>query len=197
MMATRRSEALFERVAREDRLPPPPGLVLTPEAHMTWCRKVWAAFPAWGYDETYVEEAARPHLPRVLAQIGLGKLVARVGSDTDVLLDLQGVLGLAERHVFERGDHIWPDWRAVFRELPALLNAAAGKYHPSPIMRFRLAPEDRTPLLFNDISHEWWCPRLNRQGDGLIQLGAWRWDISETKAAWRIAKLCGLERPVP
>ena len=40
-------------------------------------------------------------------------------------------------------------------------------------------------------------PSLSRRSADLVVLAAWRWGLSDTKAAWRLVRLCGLRRAAP
>jgi hypothetical protein len=64
-------------------------------------------------------------------------------------------------------------------------------------MLLRLDEEPRDLIALDTWAHAWSCPALDRAGRDLIDLGAWRWGVSHSKAAFRIARLCGRRRPVP
>jgi hypothetical protein len=69
---------------------------------------------------------------------------------------------------------------------------------PAPGLCFRLTREADAPLIFLcEASHRWWCPALARKGACLVDLGAWRWEITPAKAARRIGRILGLGRLVP
>jgi hypothetical protein len=53
------------------------------------------------------------------------------------------------------------------------------------------------PMVYIDRASGWWVVgQWERQGPSLVKLVEWRWGLSQTKAAWRLAKLCGRRRPV-
>jgi hypothetical protein len=182
------AEPLFLRVERERGFKPP-GFLATAEETMAHCRRVWAAFPAWGYDEFYVAEVARPLLPRILAQMNLGQAVGRVSDDTADCV----IMGIEIPDADRARD--W-SWRWVLDHAPrlGLVPLRGGSEYATGLM-FKLPEGDL--LVFDQIAHDWRCPSLARVGDDLIALGEWRWSTTRAKAAWRIARLCGLQRPVP
>lgn len=183
---------LFARVARERGLRPPSGLF----DHVAWnryARQVYAAYPPWGWCPHYVAELARGHLPRICGAIGLGPLLGCVSEDP------------ADAHAFgiavpEAEEALLWSWRWLVAHAPRIgagdpLLPLAGEGEG---LAFRLAPGGDAPLLILDrISGEWVCPALDREGVSLIELMAWRLEISHARAASRIARLCGVARPVP
>lgn len=130
-------------------------------------RQACAALPPWGFDRAFVAELAAEHLPRVLAHIGLGKLLGRISPDAK---------------------------RIVGRNAPfcALPLDPGGRW-----MLFRIEPGSTDLLALDSWSHAWRCPSLDQLGADLVDLGAWRWGISDAKAAFRIARICGHPRPAP
>lgn len=186
------SEVLCLRIARERRIPPP-ALAATleqPAELDRWARRVWQAFPGWGFDAAFLDEQVRGMLPRALAIIGLGRARARIGRGFDVLAMLEPAV-LGARPYGQRAN--WPRWREMMEAWPAL-----GARDPrGEVLRFDLTPGDETPLLLHPVSLEWDCAALARRGDGIVALAAWRWELSEAKAAWRFARRWGLERPYP
>lgn len=166
------SESLFERVARDAPFRAPP-LLCTQAEWSVYCRKVWARFPAWGFDAAYLTEVARPFLPRIMAEMGFGRFC--------------GFLADASGHGFYS--------RAIAGDAAptvALPLFADGRWR-----MFRLEPNSPDFFALDDWSHAWFCRSLARRGESLLDLGAWRWGVSEAKAAHRIARLCGIRRPVP
>lgn len=184
-------EPLFARVARESRIPAP-AIAAPAQDAAAWARRVWGAFPAWGFDAAYLDEAGRSMLPRALAVIGIGPARSKVGARFTVMAELEPLV-LGPR-LLKFGLPSWPLWRDMLAAWPVL---ATDAFAGAEIIRFDLSPTDETPLLLHPVSLEWACPALVRQGDGLVALAAWRWEISETKAAWRLARRLGLERPYP
>lgn len=163
-------DRLFCDVAQRHRIKPPPSIVFCSEADwLAYCRSVWRHYPPWAYDSDYVEEAARDFLPRVLADMGVGTLIggAEMAADTPILLAVTDAVLAADPERI----HAW--------------------------LAFRIEPAATDVLLLEDASHAWRCPALAARGEGLIELGAWRWRMSPARAAWRIARLSGLPRPVP
>lgn len=131
------------------------------------CRAVWAKGPPWGFDRGFVAELAAEHLPRVLAQMGVARMIGRLSPDT--------------RRIVGRG-----------APLAAMPLDPAGRW-----MLLRLAEPQPELLALDSWSHAWRCPALDTIGHDLVDLGAWRWGVSAAKAAFRIARLCGAARPVP
>lgn len=124
------------------------------------------ALPAWHFDRELVAELAAQHLPRVLAQIGLGPLLGRVSPHARLIVGRGAPFGVLPLE----GDGPW--------------------------MMFRVAPDARELLVLHEESHAWRCPQLSQFGEDLVDLGAWRWGVSPSKAAFRISRMCGRARPV-
>ena len=184
------AETLFHRVAREARIAAPP-LLAPAEDYDRFCRAVYARFPAWGYDSDYLDIVCATQLPRALALLGVGRAIRRTGTTDEVLDMLAADLLAPSMPGYPRR---WRDWREVMDVLPSLRD----RWHPgSDIIAFAIAPDDARPLLLHTLSLQWDCPALSRRGDGLVELGAWRWGVSPAKAAWRLARRLGLERPYP
>jgi hypothetical protein len=120
------------------------------------------------YDADYVSDAARPALVRVLADLGVVE-----------------VLGFVHQHA-----------RLIAGKGAPLAAQPLDEYG-----RFMVAylqrGEDRLLLGLDEWSFRWSCPSAGRGGRTLVDLGAWVWDCTESKAARRIAKLAGLAGPVP
>lgn len=184
-------EGTKERVRAGLREPYPRLHDATPEAMGRWYRAFWSAFPDWGFDAVYVGEVARDFLPRVLADMGVGPMIGRVHHDPMVALIAGATLPqlLATRPVV--------DWRDVLAALPPQMVPLGGDPEHAPGLVFDLHAAPSPALFLCEASHEWRCPALARSGACLVDLGAWRWNISAAKAAHRIARLCGLRRPVP
>lgn len=130
-------------------------------------RKQPASQPLWAFDPHFVAELATEHLPRVLGQMGLGPLLGRIHP--------------AAKRIVGRG--------APFCALPL---DRSGRW-----MLLRLEPDSPDLLALDEWSHAWRCPSLDQLGDDLIDLGAWRWDVSRAKAAFRIARACGRQSATP
>lgn len=194
----RPDEGLFERVAREKRLPRPGPLVPTEPAQIAewhrWLYRVWAAYPVWGYCSYFIGDHARPVLPRVLAEIGLGQLQGFVSDDPADAYAYGIPLPDAE-------DALAWGWAWVVAHAPAPHLVPLTRIRPQhggPGMCFRLTRDPGAPLLFLcEATHQWWCPALARKGACLVDLAAWRWDVTPAKAARQMARLLGLGRAVP
>jgi hypothetical protein len=127
------------------------------------------ARPGWAYDRDYVTSHALEQLPRVCGQLGTGEAVA----------------------VLER-----PRWWATLR-LREDARSLHGLRTTGSVVALRLT-ENSYDLLFIDRAvGEWDCPNLSKRGDDLVSLAAWRLDLPDAKAAWRLARICGLQRPLP
>lgn len=189
---------LFDRVARERGLRPPAQPFDhddTGRVRQQWDRfqrQVFAAYPPWGWCPHYVGALAAAHLPRICGAIGLGPLLGAVSEDPADAW----VHGIA---LPEPEEALAWSWRWVVDHAPRL-----GTGNPLlPLARdgwglvFRLAPDAPQWLILDRIDHQWCCPALDREGVSLIELAAWRLGISNARAASRIARLCGVARPVP
>ncbi|MCL2427893.1 MAG: hypothetical protein FWD12_01510 [Alphaproteobacteria bacterium] len=163
------ADRFFAPARQAARIKEPPAVRCSSDEWLDYCRAVWRRYPRWGYVPDYVEEAARDFLPRVLADIGIGPMIGR----REMRDDTQTLLAVTD----------------------AVLAADPGRV--GEWLAFRIEPGAGDILLFDEASHVWHCPALSRRGDGLIELGAWRWGLSTAKAAWRIARLCGLRSPMP
>ena len=186
-------DGMFEKVAARAGLKPPTSLF----DHDGWdryVRQVWNAYPAWGYCSTFVGESARHLLPRVLAQIGVGRMIGRV-SEAPFEAAVAGI------PIPDAEDVLLWGWQWIVRHAPRphlVPLAGAGEFGLGMVFRLQPASAGESPMLFLDeASHQWCCPALAREGASLVNLAAWRWGISDAKAAHRIARICGLQRPVP
>jgi hypothetical protein len=147
--------------------PPRRRALSTSEEWAAYCRAEWARLPAWGFDRAFVAELAADHLPRVLAAMGVARLIGRISNDA--------------RQLVGRG-----------APLSAMPLAPDGRW-----FLMRLRPPDEVLIALDPWSHRWRCPALDGIGDDLIDLGVWRWRMTPAKTAFRIARLCGRQRPVP
>lgn len=163
------AETLFQQVEHEHGMRAPSPIRCSAAEWDAHCRKVWAKFPAWAFDEGYVAALARDHLPNVLAQMGIGPLLGRISDPAHC----HAVAG--------RG-----------APLMALPTDPDGRW-----LLLRVEPGSAHLLILDEAGHAWRCPSLARRGASVIELGAWRWGVSEAKAAHRIARICGQRRPVP
>jgi len=125
--------------------------------------------PAWAYDRDYVTSHALEQLPRVTAQLGIGLAVAMIPRP-----------------------RWWP-----FAAAPEHVRQLHGTSTPGSVAVLRVEPESYDLLFIDRATGEWDCPNLARRGDDLVSLAAWRLGVSDAKAAWRLARICGLRRPVP
>jgi len=62
------------------------------------------------------------------------------------------------------------------------------------VLRAKLG--SRAVLCIDRATGEWDCPAASRRGETLVHLAAWRWRTTDAKAAWRLARICGLKRPL-
>ena len=137
-----------------------------------WRRAKREAAPPWAFDADWLTSHALEALPTVLKALGCGKPVAKLPR---------------------------PRWW-FGPDLPAGAAALHG-LGPMPDLKPVVAlplESGAADLLFVDRSLGGWdCPNLSRRGDDLVRLAAWRWGLSDTKAAWRLARILGLGRPTP
>jgi hypothetical protein len=189
---------LFERVARQAQIAPP-RVVLPVEPDQRaeadrYAYRVWGAYPAWGYCTTFIGEHARAVLPRVMAEIGLGALLGFVSDEPEDCY-LAGITLPGPAHARAWG------WAWVVKHAPGphLVPLVRSRPEcPAAGMCFRLTRDAEAPLIFFcEASHRWWCPALARKGACLVDLAAWRWDVTPAKAARRIGRVLGLGRLVP
>lgn len=161
------SEDQFWRFAEQQKARPPHLFNAPGDDWVDFVRAVWGNAPKWAFSPPAVRHAAQALLPRVLAQMGLGP---RIGCVSEDALAIAGP-------------------GAPYSCLPLVADA--------DWMLFRIALTEPDLILIEDVGHRWRCPSLARQGADLIELGAWLWGVSEGKAAFRIARLCGLKQPTP
>jgi hypothetical protein len=191
-------DGLFQRVARQAGIAAPQvGLAADDEGRRTldrYCYRVWGAYPAWGYCTVFLGEHCRPVLPRVLAEIGLGAMLGFVSDDIEDAFAF-GITLPPPAHARAWG---WP-WVVKHAPRPHLVPLTRRMPGcPDPGLCFRLTREADAPLIFlGEGSHRWWCPALARKGACLVDLAAWRWDVTPAKAARRIGRILGLGRLVP
>jgi hypothetical protein len=191
---------IFARVARDKNIRPPQHIIPTDDreraAWDAYEAAVWRAAPPWAWCPHYVAELAREHLPRVLASIGVGQMLGRVSDDPSYAVAYGIPLPAPE------DARLW-NWRWIVQHAP--LNR-----HLEPLTRgadssagmvFLLRPaspaQPQPRLYIDEITHEWWVPTLDREGASLIELASWLGGITPAKAAHRIARLCGRQRPYP
>jgi hypothetical protein len=153
---------------------PQPPSPFAPDAEWrAWRRARRAAGPPWFYDADWLTSHALEEraLPVVAERLGLGDFVCELPRP-------RWWFGPA-LHAEAAALHLAP--------LPDLL----------PVLAVRLAP-DAYDLLFLDQSLGGWeVPNLSRRGGNLVELAAWRWGMTLTKAAWRLARILGLGEPRP
>jgi hypothetical protein len=158
-------------MARQYGVPPPPSPFAPDAEWAAWHRARRKAVPPWFADRAYVTGYALEYLPRVTAALGFGQAMAALPR---------------------------PRWWFSL-SLPDAVVAFHGTRSEDcrPVLAVRLT-EDSDDLLFIDrATGEWDVPNLCCGGEDMVALAAWRWDLSPTKAAWRLAKTCGLRRPMP
>ena len=68
---------------------------------------------------------------------------------------------------------------------------------PGHVLLLRATPEAHHGLMIDQASGFWMEPKLGLQGRDLISLIEKRLALSPAKAAWRLARVCGLRRPMP
>jgi hypothetical protein len=68
---------------------------------------------------------------------------------------------------------------------------------PGRVLMLRATPSAFHPLMIDRASGFWMEPKLALQGPDLISLIEKRLGLSPAKAAWRLARVCGLKRPMP
>lgn len=68
---------------------------------------------------------------------------------------------------------------------------------PGHVLVLRASPDALHVLCIDMASGFWMEPRLSLQGPDLIALAEKRLNLSPAKAAWRLARACGLRRPMP
>lgn len=150
--------------------PPRPSLIGADDEWTRYRRARRDRLPAWHVDRDYVTSVALDQLPRVCGLLGTGETIA-----------------LLER----------PDWwlsaglTAKERTLHGLGVSPAGV-----VAKLRSEPGAYDFLFIDRATGEWTVPNLTQSGYDLVSLAAWRWNLSETKAGWRLARSCGLRRPV-
>ena len=71
------------------------------------------------------------------------------------------------------------------------------RFAPQRETEILILQRDRRCIFLDRATHEWVDPTHARAGHDLIELAAWSWRISEAKAAWRLARLCGRAVPRP
>jgi hypothetical protein len=158
-------------MARRYNIPPKPS-PFAPDAEWTaWHRARRKAVPPWYVDRGYVNGYALEYLPRVTAALDLGEAVAALPR---------------------------PRWWFSLT-LPDHLAGLHGTRLEGarPTLALRLTADSDDLLFIDRATGEWDVPNLCRGGEDLVELVAWRLDLSPTKAGWRIAKICGLRRPLP
>ena len=153
------------------RLPPQPSPFASDTEWAEWHRARRSGLPTWHADRDYVTGHALDRLPRICAHLGCGDAVA----------------------VLPR-----PQWWSSLTppDEVAVLHGTRGP-GIEPVIAVRLERGGHDLLFVDRATGEWECPSLCRRGADLVALAAWRWGLSDTKAAWRLARLCGLWRPAP
>jgi hypothetical protein len=58
-----------------------------------------------------------------------------------------------------------------------------------------LADAERRAVFIDRASGYWIVGAFERRGADLVGLAAFRWQIDDARAAWRLARICGLRRP--
>lgn len=68
---------------------------------------------------------------------------------------------------------------------------------PGRVIAVRATPQAWHLLLIDRASGFWMEPTMAMQGPDLISLTEKRSSLSTAKAAWKLARICGLKRPMP
>lgn len=133
-------------------------------------RARWVGKPAWSYDTGYCTALGLERLGVVIADMGFGAAVVMVPRPA------------------------W--WHS--RQLGAAAMKLHGLDTDTPThFGFRVGSVDAGLLLVCRATGEWAVGQGGRVGNDLVSLGAYAWDVTEGKAAWRIARLCGQRQPRP
>jgi hypothetical protein len=66
-----------------------------------------------------------------------------------------------------------------------------------PVLVLPLEPGSADLLFLDQSLGGWDCPNLCRGDDDLVSLAAWRWGRTRASAAWHLARILGLGRPMP
>jgi len=165
-------DELFQRVAHEHNIRAPSPFCPADEWH-AYCRKVWSHYPRWGWDIAFLTEHVALQLPRVLAALRVGKLHGFIASYARAV---------AGRHVDGRLHllPLEPEGRWLIADLEP-----------------RVPAWPRHLLALDTMGFPWRVPSLARQGEDIVSLAAWRWEVNEAKAAYRLARALGLQGAVP
>ncbi len=68
---------------------------------------------------------------------------------------------------------------------------------PGHVLLLRATPAAVHGLMIDRASGFWMEPKLDLRGPDLVSLVEKRLGLSPAKAAWRLARICGLRRPMP
>ena len=125
--------------------------------------------PAWYVDRDYVTGRALEHLAMVCGKLGIG--------------ETQGFIAR-------------PRWWAN-TGLPDVVLVRHGllRSEAAVVVVLRLEPGSYDLIFIDRAVGSWAVPNLDKRGDDLVSLAAWRWGLNETNAGWRLARLCGLSKP--
>lgn len=153
-----------------DRTPPPPSPFASDDDWHRWRRARRMTLPPWHADRDYVTTHALHQLPHVTRQLGTGD-----------------ALSMIQR----------PTWWWSGSALPQSVLERHGlvPIEDEHLLVLALEPGSYDLLFIDRATGEWEVPSLERRGRDLVSLAAWRWGLNETKAAWRLARACGLRKP--
>ncbi len=152
--------------------PPPPNPFAEDADWRAWRRTRRERLPGWAFDADWLTSHGLARLPTVLKALGCGKPVA-----------------MLPRPLWWFGPDL-PAGAAALHGLGPLPNL-------KPVVALPLEP-GAADLLFVDWSLGGWdCPNLCRGDDDLVSLAAWRWGRTRASAAWHLARILGLGRPMP
>ena len=127
--------------------------------------------PGWAFDPSYLTGLALAVLPRFCAAIETGEAIAMLPRPA------------------------W--WRRRIEDHARVLHGMDACDGMRTIVALRLEPKSYDLLFISMSVGNWTVPTLMRSGGDLVALAAWRWNIGDAKAAWRVARLAGVSRPLP
>lgn len=156
--------------------PPHPSPFAPDDDWRLWREARRKHLPPWSYDRDWLTCVALESLPRVCAQLGTGPAVAFIDRPA------------------------WWRWGACGDGTVTAAQRILHGLGPAPaavVVAVPLVPGSASLLLIDRSTAEWDCPDAGRFGRDLVELAAWRWNLPAAKAAWRLARVCGLQRPAP
>lgn len=149
--------------------PRPPSIFGSDDDWARYRRMRRDRLPAWHADRDYVTSVALEQLPRVCGQLGTGEAVAFLSRPR------------------------W--WYQHGLTASELARHGFGGSPEGVVIALRNEPGSYDLIFIDRATGEWSVPNLAQSGFDLVSLAAWKWTLSDTKAAWRLARICGLRRP--